>query len=140
MWDVVWTFVGVLGWAYVFAVGERVARRVAGPPELSATIEKGDVETRLAALERNFDSTREFFIDVLSITMTAGGPLSQAGRRDRQRPRHRRHLYRRQHRDPVCATDLRSAGPAARTAAAAEISAPQSGYQLTAACSSSHQE
>jgi len=70
MWDVVWTFAGVLGWAYVFAVGERLARRVAGPPELSATIEKGDVEARLAALERNFDRTRELFIDVLSITLT----------------------------------------------------------------------
>ena len=70
MWDVVWTIGSVIGFAYVFAVGEKIARRVAGPPELPATIEKGDVEKRLAALERNFDRTREFLVDVLSVTVT----------------------------------------------------------------------
>ena len=70
MWDVVWTIGTVIGFIYVFAVGENIARRVAGPPELPATIEKGDVEKRLAALERNFDKTREFLITVLSVTIT----------------------------------------------------------------------
>ncbi len=70
MWDVVWTIASVLGFAYVFAVGENLARRVAGPPKPAATVERGDVEKRLAALERDFDRTREFLISVLSITVT----------------------------------------------------------------------
>ena len=74
----VWTIGGAVGFAYVFAVGERLAQRVAGPPELSAAVDKGDVETRLAALERNFDRTREFFIS-LTIALLAGLYLKPVG-------------------------------------------------------------
>jgi hypothetical protein len=67
MWDVVWTIAGAIGFAYVFEVGEKLARRVAGPPELSAATDKGDIEDTACRARAQFRQDARVFLSAWSL-------------------------------------------------------------------------
>ena len=70
MEDVVRVIVFIAGCALVFAIGERLARRLMGPSEAgkAAITESSNLEQRLGDLERRHNKTRELLINYVSLT------------------------------------------------------------------------